>query len=40
MDAFGKQLGIVIAPGTCRKPAIVVDTVERIPTSNAWRSQS
>ncbi len=28
-DAFGKQLGIVIAPGMVAQPAVVVDTVER-----------
>jgi len=33
--AFAKQLGIVISPGDAPQPAIVVDSVDRVPTPNA-----
>jgi uncharacterized protein (TIGR03435 family) len=34
IDAIGKQLGLVIAPGDVPQPAFVVDTVDRTPTPN------
>jgi uncharacterized protein (TIGR03435 family) len=34
IDAIGKQLGLVIAPGDVPQPAIVVDAVDRTPTPN------
>jgi uncharacterized protein (TIGR03435 family) len=34
IDAFNKQLGLVIAPGLIPQPAIVVDAVDRTPAPN------
>jgi len=34
IDAIGKQLGLVIAPGDVPQPAFVVDAVDRTPTPN------